>query len=67
MILKASTRQKQQLSILNILECGGNSHPFTSDKLSSNLAFSVWLGILLRPSANLSKTCSTLLQDPVEE
>lgn len=50
-----------------IYKCGWNIHPFTSDKLSSNLVLSVWLGTLLRTSVTFTIDCSTLLQEPVEE
>lgn len=46
---------------------GWNIHPFTSDRLSSNLALSDWLGTLPRTSVIFTTDCSTLPQEPVEE
>lgn len=44
-----------------------NIYPFTSDKLSSNLVLSVGLGTLPSPSVTFMISCSTLLQEPVDE
>lgn len=46
---------------------GGNTHLFTSDKHSSSLVPSAWLGILPRPSVTFITDCSTLFQAPKEE
>lgn len=46
---------------------GGNIHLFTSDKHSSSLVASAWLGILPRPSVTFITDCSTLFQAPKEE
>lgn len=44
-----------------------NIYPFTRDKLSSKLVLSVRFGTLLRPSVTFTISCSTLLQEPVNE
>lgn len=48
-------------------KCEGNIYPFTSDRLSSNLVLSVRLGTLPSPSVTFMISCSTLLQEPVDE
>lgn len=62
---RKSVLQRGQIKYL----CGsnvGNIYPFTSDKHSSSLVLSVWLGIIPRPSVTFITNCSTLLQAPVE-
>lgn len=60
-------RQMKLLSFNFEIGNGGNTDPFTSDKHSSSLVPSVWLGILPRPSVTFITDCSTLFQAPVDE
>lgn len=48
-------------------KCEGNIYPFTSDRLSSNLVLSARLGTLPSTSVTFTISCSTLLQEPVDE